>query len=278
MANYTDKIGKLLRLGENASTPEEAAVYFERAQLLASANSISLEIARQHQANKEKRETPIVKNITIGTEGKKGLKYYVRLFLNIAYANDVKCDIAHNSTYVIAFGLPSDIAVVERLYASLAVQMIKASDAFIRSGKYKEEKVLVAVYERVHTYWGTERVYAGQKYKPVDGRVARASFQSSFCSRISSRLKAARAEAVKAADEARPVTQQNEETGAALVLRRKEVEVADFYKQTSEAKGAWKGARSNGYSSTGSAAGAQAADRATLDSRTAIGGSRKALG
>ena len=45
----------------------------------------------------------------------------------IASANDVKCDVASNSTFVYAYGFAEDIDASHALYASLVMQMVKSS-------------------------------------------------------------------------------------------------------------------------------------------------------
>jgi hypothetical protein len=122
------RIAPLLRQAEGTSNEHEADAFMQAAQRLATAHSIDLAIARAHTAKREGREEPVIKRIDIGPPGRRGLRTYAELFLACGRPNDVAFDIAHNSTYVIAYGLPSDIAVTETLYASLAVQMVRASD------------------------------------------------------------------------------------------------------------------------------------------------------
>lgn len=284
---YLSKIAALLRLAESAGTAEEAANAMSKAQQIASATSISLEVARQHQADKEKREAPIQKRVQIGPRGQKGLKYYVNLFMGIGEVNDVKFNIAHNSTYVIAFGFPSDIEMTELLYASLITQMVESSNKFIKSGEYKNEFVRAPVYESYYDSWEGKRVrtVVDYKEKPVDGRVARANFQQAFVSKITQRLWTARNEAVAEVEAERDKefnSVENTEattTGTELVLFNKKVEVRDFYKATSTAKGSWKGGSSStAYSSNSRSAGSTAGARAKIGTQSAIGGGRTALG
>lgn len=286
---YLSKLAALLRQAESTNNSHEAESYMAKAQALATSTQISLEVARQYQANKEKRETPTQKTITIGTSGKKGLKYYVRLFLAIAAQNDVRCNVAHNSSYVVAFGFPSDIEMTELLYASLVYQMIEASDKFIRSGEYKKEQMEVEIYETEYDYWEgrNRRVYAGTTVKPVDGRVARANFQEAFVSRISERLRVARKEAIAAHDAEHfsvdpmgtgETVTESVSTGTELVLANKALEVADYYKEKSNARGSWGGwSGSKGTSYTARSAGRSAGDRARIGANKAIGGSRTAI-
>ncbi|SHX28724.1 Protein of uncharacterised function (DUF2786) [Mycobacteroides abscessus subsp. abscessus] len=90
-------------------------------------------MARAHSAKRDAQARPTQRTITIGEAGTRGLRTYVNLFALIAGANDVTCDVASNSTYVYAYGFAEDIDAVHALYASLVVQMVRASDAYISS-------------------------------------------------------------------------------------------------------------------------------------------------
>lgn len=292
---YIAKLGKLLRQAERAGTPEEAATAQKLAQKFATDHQISLELARQHQADKEKREKPIQKQITLGERRQRGLFTYVELFHQIALANDVQINVAHNSTYVIAFGFPSDIEVVEALYTSLVVQMVDASEKYLRSGEYKAETVRRPVYGE--SYWGWDARGRYRKlrdieeyvYKPVNGSTARISFQEAFARKVGARLREARQEAIAEA-EARRVEEraaflkladslfrpesaekQDGEPGTELVLANKAVEVADFYKQKSDAKGSYRGGKGVSQRAYGAqSAGREAGSRARLGGERAI--------
>ena len=104
------------------------------AQRLATAASIDLAVARSHAVNRSAAQAPTQRTITIGSAGTRGLRTYVQLFVVIAAANDVRCDVATNSTFVYAYGFAEDIDASHALYASLVVQMVRASDSYIASG------------------------------------------------------------------------------------------------------------------------------------------------
>jgi len=274
------RVAGLLRQAERTGNEHEAASFLAAAQRIASASAIDLEVARQHTRNIEKRATPVERAVRIGEPGKRGLRAYVKLFLGIAAANDVTCDIAHNSATVYAFGFEADIDLVEQLYTSLLVQMVKASTAFLATGAYKNDLVRARV--RRKDMFG--RVEARFEIRPVSAVTARLNFQLAYAQRIRALLAAARAaENEKAA--AAPVTVYDTKSGTdvttstELVLASKQLEVADFYKQHSEASGSWRGGRTGRarYSSTARAAGDAAARRAQLSARREIGGSRPAL-
>lgn len=276
--NYLEKVGKLLRQAERAGTPEEAEAFFAKAQELATVNAIDLAVARAHVGKHEKREEPIIENITIGPRGKRGLASLVKLFLAIAEVNDVQCNIAHNSTYVIAFGFKSDIELCETLYASLVIQMVRASDAYLKTGAYKHEQAYRTV---------TRKNASGESYRdydlaPVPGQTARREFHTAFTYKIKARLRQAREETteqVVADEREREHVVETESTGAELAIIEKKVEIADFYKARSTAKGSWRGGRtrSSGSSQGAREAGRQAGDHARLGTEKAIGGGHKAV-
>ena len=272
LESKTEQIGKLLIQAERTDNVEEKQAFFAKAQKLASTYSIELELARQKVLKGEKRETPIQKRIDIGEPGKPLNAVFCTLGTEIGEANDIRFNIAHNSTYLVAFGMPSDIAVLEAFYAHIAPQMIKAGDKWVRDGEWKGEMTWCT---------GTHRM------KPVTARVARRCFYEEFIAEIGRRLRRAKREAEAAAIEAQPETEvmeRVEENGSeslvtretSLVLAEKAVEVADFYKQTSRARGTWKGNRGN----TANSNGARSAGR-TAGSNAYLGGGigqRKQIG
>ena len=117
------------------------------AQRLATATSIDLAVARSHSDQRTKAQTPVQRTVTIGNAGARGLRTYVQLFVVIAHANDVKCDVASNSTFVYAYGFAEDIDASHALYASLVMQMVKASEAYIASGAHRPTPTITARHQ-----------------------------------------------------------------------------------------------------------------------------------
>jgi hypothetical protein len=269
---------------------------FARAQTLSTRHSIDLALARQHTAKAEAREVPEERTVVIGQSRTKGLARLVRLFVNIADINDVKCLISADSTVVYAYGFPSDIEVVEALYASLSVQMVHAATQYIRSGAHKSETVMVpGHYKRVESTYDDMRSYErwtparGYHYvkdvwidpveKPISGHTARQNFYIGFVNRITTRLRTARLDAVNAAEEAEiaergPVAQieaavapegQNLPTSVALALVEKSTAVGEFYeaeKKRQKVRGSWGGERRSNRNSTVSYGARKAGDAA----------------
>ena len=133
------RIAALLRQAEGTDNAHEAEAFMAAAQRLATATSIDLAVARSHAAKRTQAQTPVQRTITIGDAGTRGLRTYVQLFVVIAAANDVSCDVASNSTFVYAYGFAEDIDASHALYASLVVQMVRASDAYLASGAHRPD-------------------------------------------------------------------------------------------------------------------------------------------
>jgi len=239
------RIAALLRQAENTENAHEAEAFMAAAQRLATTTSIDLAVARAHAATRTAAQTPVQRTVTIGTAGSRGLRTYVQLFVAIAIANDVKCDVASNSTFVYAYGFAEDIDTTHALYASLVVQMVKASDSYIATGEHR----------------------------PTPTITARLNFHLAFGARIGQRLSEARDEATRQATQG-----ADQRPGTAVALRNKDIELKSFYRQASQARGTWRAtSASAGYSSAARRAGDRAGKRARLGPSTEFAGSRGAL-
>ncbi len=239
------RIAALLRQAEGTDNAHEAEAFMTAAQRLATATSIDLAVARSHSAKREAAQAPMQRTITIGEAGSRGLKTYVQLFAAIALANDVRCDVASNSTYVYAYGFAEDIDATHALYASLVVQMVKACDGYLATGAHR----------------------------PTPTITARLNFQLAFGVRVGQRLAEAR-------DEARQEVARDERraAGTAIALRNKEVELRDHYRGSSRARGSWRAtSASAGYSSAARRAGDRAGRSARLGSSPELPGARRPL-
>jgi hypothetical protein len=265
------RIGNLLRQAEGTDNPHEAEAFTEAAQRLATIAAIDLEVARAAAAQRDKAATPITRMIQIGDKGKRGLRTYVALFCAIARSNDVTVDIAHNSTYVIAYGYDTDIEVVELLYSSLVVQMVSACDLWLAEGTWRNQTVNRLVTTR-DPWFGTTKQWVS---KPLTKVTARLEFQTQFSQRIETRLHEARDAAISEADTA---SEAAGETSTALVLKDKAVAIHDFYTKNSKARGRWRGGNTTSYSSHARDAGDRAARTANLaGSDTSLPGARHGL-
>ena len=209
-----DRVGKLLAQAEGTDNEHEAAAFVERAQQLATTYAVDLERARARQRDRQGRRTeePLEQDrLEVGERGRRGNRHRVLLYVAVARANDVLVNVASDSTYVLGFGHRSDLEVVERLWASLAVQMTAAASRRLAGGEHRAGGV---------------------------GAVSwRLSFYDGWITAVAARLEAARARAV--AQDASPATEGG---SAALVLRAKGDRVKDFYATASQARGSWRGA------------------------------------
>ncbi|UMG91669.1 hypothetical protein [Nocardioides sp. TF02-7] len=189
----------------------------------------------------------------MGEPGRRGLARYVRLLLNVAHANDVRCTINHDSTGVNLHGFPSDIAVTKALYESLLVQMVADCEHYLSAGA-RDTK----------TVWDARR----RRYvdKPVATITARLAFYEAYAWRVGERLDEARqaalTEAGAGADPAGPGS-----TETALALRQKELEVHDFFAEAlrrNNVRGTWTADRRSSVNAapTAATAGVHAAERA----------------
>jgi hypothetical protein len=239
------RIAALLRQAEGTDNQHEADAFMAAAQRLATATSIDLALARAHADKRTKAQTPAQRTITIGNAGARGLRTYVQLFTVIAHANDVKCDVASNSTFVYAYGFAEDIDASHALYASLVLQMVKASEAYISSGAHR----------------------------PTPTITARINFQLAFGARVGRRLSEAREQAQREATNGR-----DSRPGTAVALRDKDIELKDYYRETSPARGTWRATSATaGYSSAARRAGDKAGRRARLGNSSELAGARSAL-
>src|ERR1700751_4995846 len=138
------RISALLRQAEGTDNAHEAEAFMAAAQRLATATSIDLAVGRAHADKRTPPQAPVQLTVTIGTAGTRGLRTYVQLFVVIASANEVRCDVASNSTFVYAYGVAEDIHATHALYASLVVQMVRASDSYISSGGHRPTPTITA--------------------------------------------------------------------------------------------------------------------------------------
>ncbi|GAA1742363.1 DUF7168 domain-containing protein [Aeromicrobium alkaliterrae] len=241
-----EKVGKLLRHAEGASTEAERDAFFSKAQELATAHSIELAVARAAHEQGTADRTPTFESVRLGHRGQQSNVRFIGLILAIARTNDLRCSIRRDNTGVTLYGFASDIEVARMLYVSLVVQMVADADAYIRSGAHR----------------------------PVHGRTARAAFYTGWTDRIEWRLhEARRAVLALSGVSAEAGTTGAERPGTtALALMAKEVEVDDYYAATARehgVSGTWRGA-SDVHDARSASRGQAAADRARLGDQKVI--------
>lgn len=249
-----ETLSKLLNQAENAATEAEAEAFFAKAQELATMHAISLAQARAHTERSQRREQPTHEQVVIGAPRQHVNSHLCLLAVAIGEANSLRTNIASNNTFVIWFGLPSDVEKATMLLHSISHQMVRAADAFVRGRTWAVER---------------DRESGGT---PMTAQKARKTYYTTYVRVIGQRLLAARSQAQAQYD--REVTGGD---SAALVLRNKEIEVRDYYAQTSTARGSWRGQRISFSSGAAVRTAQEDAQRTRLDAARQIGGSRPAV-
>jgi hypothetical protein len=211
-----DKIGKLLAQAEGTTNEHEAEAFVGRAQELATSYAVDLELARARQASRRLKaadEAFEQRTVHVGERGRRGNRHLVMLYVVVAQANDVLVNVAHDSTFVLGFGYAADLDVVERLWASLATQMAAAAGRRLRAGEHRAAGVPAVSW--------------------------RLSFYEGWLHAVQERLAQARERALAHAVSDAPGT------SGALVLRAKAERVQEFHDRASQARGSWRGGRSD---------------------------------
>ena len=110
-------------------------------------------------------------------------------------------------------------------------------------------------------------------HRPTPTITARINFQLAFGARIGKRLVEAREQAQREATKGR-----GSHPGTAIALRDKDIELKDYYRETSQARGTWRATSATaGYSSAARRAGDRAGKRARLGHNPELAGARSAL-
>lgn len=296
MAQSTaELIGQILAQAENTNIEAEQMLFFARAQKLATREGIDLAVARAAKAKAEEREQPEHRKLTLGRRGQPALSWYCELAQTIGRNNDLQMTMAHNSTYINFYGMPSDIDVAEAIYSSCISAMVSGGNAYLKSGEYKKEILPLRKkrrspnpdydterpsWDRQTDYWGKpipKYVYEwSTEMLPISGMTARQNFYRGFVNEISRRLSEARREARAAVvAEVREIEAAAApgETSTELVLREKSKEVSVFYDQATAgrvSKRGWSGSKSPVYHSSSASAGSSHAKGVDLGGRKSI--------
>lgn len=261
-----ERIAALLAKAERTDNEAEADAYLTKAQMLATLASIDLATARDHTKTTETL-MPVSRTVTIGLKGKRANSHLVNLFVTVAHSNSAHVDVARDSTYVISYGMPSDLDSIETLFSSLAIQMITHGNTYVNSGSWRGEK-----------FDGRVRVPGGYRRRRVEftAQTARAAFYRAYIVRIGERLQEGRAEAIRENDSK---SQSRGDASGALVLADREKEIRLFHGKNSQARGSWSGYSGAATSNSGSAAsaGRKAASDANLGGRRELPGARREL-
>ena len=268
MSATLDRIAALLAKAERTDNEAEAEAYLTKAQHLATLASVDLAVARARTARREARRQPESRTTTIGEKARRANPHLISLFVALAHANDARVDVAANSTYVIAYGMPEDLDVVETMFASLAVHMVQAGQGFVSERSWQDETYVAVVARR-------------RQVRTHTAQTARAAFYRAYVERIGERLEAARASALDEAA-ARPGDVGDPpalESLGVVALRQKAADVRGFHARESRARGSWSGYVGAVRRPSGSAAqaGRSAASRARLGRQAGLPGKGPAL-
>lgn len=259
-------IGKLLAKAEATTSQHEKDAFMQKAQLLASRNSISLARARAARASAAKPDTITYRHTAIGERGRRSLRWYVDLYDTVARHNDVRITFKLDRTSVDALGFSNDLDVVDALYSSLVTQMVEAGNAYLDSGEHR----------RITTERWDERRFCFVDV-PLHGSTARMEFYRGWIQAINERLGEARQQAVDEATREESATPAGDDDGrlpitTAVALRDKTEQVdAEYTKHLRRNR--IRTAR-NTVGKTAPmvrSAGHQAGHRASLGQREAIG-------
>lgn len=225
-----DTVAALLAKAERTDNSDEADAYLAKAQHLATLHAIDLAALAAANRGTAKATVPIQRTIRIGEPRRHANTHLITLFSAISRPNDVLVDVARNSTYVIAYGLPDDVDTVESIWLACAPRMVESATAWMRSRRWRGDTT--AEYHPG----------AGWVEVPLTARSAKATFMLAFIKRVGERLAAARDEAIVEADAGGGGGSGGRgDGGAALVLVEKADQVKTFYREASSARGSWRG-------------------------------------
>jgi hypothetical protein len=226
-----DTVAALLAKAERTDNPDEADAYLAKAQHLATLHAIDLAALSAASRDNTKAATPVQRTIQIGEPRRHANSHLVALFSAIARPNDVLIDVAHNSTYVIAYGLPGDVDTCESLWLACAPRMVDSANGWMRSKRWRHDTTV------------TYQPGRGYVEVPLTARAAKATFMIAFIQRVADRLAKARTDAIQEADagSAGLASGGTDTGGAALVLVAKADQVRSFYQDASRARGCWRG-------------------------------------
>lgn len=242
---WLDKVEKLLAKANRAGTPEEAEAFYTKAQELMVRWSI--DEAMLQKAGKSQDEL-VTEHVEMKRSGL--FKTYVRLWSEIAKANDVKILMYSPGDWrvpgVDLIGWKSDVDKVKMLYASFMIQ------------SQRERNKSIPDYMRQGERWSNSAEVARW----------RKSFQIGYASRIGRRLREA-----KARTQTEVVTNSKASSGMELAIKDRSEAVKDYFNSIPSHKGRNSSMKLD-YEAMGS--GAAAADRADLG-QDRMGGQRGKL-
>jgi putative metallohydrolase (TIGR04338 family) len=257
------RVTALLAKAESTTSAQEAEAYLAKAAEVAQRHSVDLAVAAMRPDTTA--PTPTHRMLTIGAPRKALNTLLVSLYVQVARAWGVKVDIGHGSTYVVGYGMPSDLDQVESVFATASTLMVTRAQEHVRTGAWR----------------GTHyRVPGRSGSRPVTAAVARNAFCLGFIERLGERLAQAQRTARSAPSEGRPGPGSPHSgkgpTSVDLALRARDLAIAQYHQRASRARGTWRGTGSAaGSAGTSRRAGHRAADEY---GRAGVGAGRRAIG
>jgi putative metallohydrolase (TIGR04338 family) len=276
------RVAALLAKATSTHSADEAEAYLAKAAMVAQRHSIDLAVAAM--ADDAARREPTHRMVTIGEPRRALNKILVSLYLQIARPWSVTVDIGHGSTYVLGYGMPSDLDQVESVFATASTLMLTRAHEHVRAGGWK----------------GSTYLPDGSRTpRPVTAAVARNAFCLGFIERLGQRLREAatqargtpadtggtgrtpgggagsRGGAMAQSEGGRPGPASADDR-VALALRERDRAVTEYHRRASRARGSWRGSAS----AAGSAAASRRAGRRAAEEygRRGIGGGGREIG
>lgn len=226
--DHIGRISALLAKAEATDNEHEQDAFLAKAQELATRHAIDLAVLRMSAPPGSAAENPERRKVDIGDYRKQANGHLVRLYVAIAHSNDVVVDVARDSTWLFAYGMPSDLDSVGAMFGSVAHQMVQSGNRHV-AGRSWEGELSRQGYERP---------------TPMNARRARAHFYVGFAVRIAERLAQGRRDAEqKSANVFVPIENGGPPISGVVALHSRGMAVRDYHSGVSTARGSWSGSR-----------------------------------
>jgi len=257
VSDITTRIGALLSKAEGTTNDIERDTYIAKAQELATKYAIDMEAARLAAGGEARRETPVAERVELFDryDRTQTRSFFASLYMAIGKANNLRFLVDRESRYVVAHGFQSDIDITTQMYNSLSLQMVAASERYIKTGEWQDR---AGFFDRQG------------EWRTMTARTARRSFYLGFADTIAKRCIEAQRNMMN-----EEVNVNGTTTTGALVLASRNGEVDKFYASVPKGRGSWGGSSSIGGAAYG--AGQEAGRTASLGNSSAVRAGRAAI-
>ena len=237
-----EKIQKLMVQAEGAGTEAEAKVFADKALALSSQYNIELATARAHLSKSERDRVLVRREFVLGEPGKHGLHARASWAARVAVLYGARADVRANLTAVILYGTVAQVDLLEVLFNHIFIQMEQATR--VANGKHRADG--------------------------MPGRFSSNSFHQGYLNTVYWRVQESLPKEAADFDAETATVEEVKVNAGAVALREQGVEVADFYKAKSNARGSMR--RGNGVSSVSAYGnGSREGKKAALGVQTSIG-------